>query len=83
MVEPVNDVPHHLAEVLEVKQQAGFVELGSGQRHPHLVVVPMRILALALVIPQVMARGKRIVNRDFEHAALGGSFPTGRSSSLA
>jgi hypothetical protein len=33
----------------------------------------MRVFALALVVAQVMACGKRIVNRYFEHASLGGS----------
>ena len=48
----------------------GFVELGSAQRHPHLVVVPMRILALSLVIAQVMACGERVFYRNFKHEIL-------------
>ena len=38
------------------------------ERDPHLVVVPVRILALALVVAQVVPRGETIVNRDLEHA---------------
>jgi hypothetical protein len=33
----------------------------------------VRILALALVVAQVMARGESVVNCNFEHASLSGS----------
>ncbi len=47
-----------------------YVQLGAGQRDPDFVIMPVRIFALALVIAQVMARGKSIVNSNFEHSFL-------------
>ena len=67
MVEALDDMPHDFAQVLEVEQQSGLVQFRAGQSDTNLVVVAVRILALALVVAQVMARGKRIFDRDFEH----------------
>src|ERR1022692_3340296 len=61
-----------LAQVFEIEQQAGLVEFGAGERDADLVVMAVRILALALVVAQVMSRGKSIVNRNFEHVPLSG-----------
>jgi hypothetical protein len=73
VIEPFYDVFHDLAQILEIEKETGFVQLGSSQRHPNLVVVAMRVFALALIIAQVMACSKRIVNGYFEHASLSGS----------
>src|SRR5208337_2930326 len=73
MVEAFDDVLHHFAEILEIEQQSGFVEFRARERDPDLVIVPVRIFTLALVVAQVMARRKRIVNCNFEHASLCGS----------
>jgi hypothetical protein len=42
------------------------------KRDADLVIMAVRIFALALVVAQVMSRGKGIVNRNFEHASLSG-----------
>src|SRR2546427_7601490 len=79
MIEPVNHMFQHLAQILEIEQQSGSVEFLACERHPHLVVVAMRVLTLALVVPQVMSRSKRIFDRDFEHEPLSGSWKTSQS----
>src|SRR5215471_7242028 len=58
---------HHVAQVLEIEQQARLIQITSGQGDPHLVVVSVRILALPLVIAQVVPRGERIFYRDLVH----------------
>src|SRR5580698_8762375 len=73
MIQAFDDVLHDLAEVLKIEEQTGLIQLGAGQRHADLVIVPVRILTLAFVVAQVMARRKRIVDRDFKHAFLSGS----------
>ena len=50
MVDAVDDRTHDVLQVLEVEQQPGRVELFSTQRDAHLVVVAVRVLALAFVI---------------------------------
>ena len=67
MVEPVNHMLHNFAQVLEIQEQSRFVEIFAGQRHPDLIVVSVRILALAFVVAKVVPRGKRIFYRNFEH----------------
>jgi len=42
----------------------------------------VRILALALVVAQVMSRGKRIFHRNFEHALLSGPCECRRDRNL-
>ena len=71
MVEPLNHVLHHFAQVLEIQQQTRLVEFPSSQSYPDLVIVPVRVLTLALVIAQVMPGSKRIFNRDFVHETSG------------
>src|SRR5439155_11942786 len=39
----------------------------AGERHPDLIVMPVRVLTLAPVIAQVVSGSKRIFNSDFEH----------------
>ena len=67
MVKSLNDMLHRLAQVLEIEQQSGPVQIFAGQGHADLIVVAVGLLALALVIAQVVACSKRIFNRDFEH----------------
>src|SRR5205814_10121047 len=67
VVQPINYEFHDFLQVFEVKQQSGPVQLRSAQRYTDFVVVPMRVLTLALVIPQIVARGKRIFYGDFVH----------------
>ena len=44
-----------------------MVELGALQRHLAAVVVPVHVLALAVIIAQGVAGGKRLFNRHFKH----------------
>src|SRR5438270_4504526 len=67
VIEPFDNVSHHFTQVLEIKQQPCFIEFGSRERNPDLVVVAVRIFALTLVIAQVVSRGECIFDRDFEH----------------
>src|ERR671930_487625 len=67
MIEPVDDMSDDLAQVLEVQQQTRFVQFLAGQRDPHLVVMSVRVLALAFVVAQIMACGKRVLDRDLKH----------------
>src|SRR5215472_13008633 len=70
MIQTINHVPHHFAQVFEIQQQASFVEFAAGQGHANLIVVAVRVLALSLIVPQVMPCGKRIFDGDFEHGPL-------------
>src|ERR1039458_1895740 len=72
VIEPIDNVLHHFAKVFEIEQETSLVQFSSGQRDPDLVVMAVRILALALVVAQIMSRGKSIVNRNFEHVPLSG-----------
>src|SRR5580692_12430919 len=67
VIEPLDRLFHDLTQFLEVEQQPGLVQFLAGERNPHLVIVPVRILTLALVIAQVMPGGKRIIYGNFEH----------------
>jgi len=69
MIEPLDDMLHHLAQIFEVEQQPSLVEFFAGQRDPDLIVVPMRVLTLPLVIAEVVSRGKRVFDSDFKHGA--------------
>jgi len=66
-VEPLDDMPHHLAQVFEIEQQPSLIEFLAGKRHPHLVVMAVRVFALSFVVAQVVPRGKRILDRDLVH----------------
>src|SRR5271167_1117999 len=67
MVQPLNGVLHHFAQLFEVDKQPGFVQFLARQRDPHLVIVSMRIFALTLVIAQVVPRRERVFHGNFEH----------------
>ena len=60
----------HLLEQLEVEQQAGLVERGAGQRDADLVVVAVRVLALAFVVAEIVAGGEICLHGDFIHRRL-------------
>jgi hypothetical protein len=70
VVDAVDHRAQHLLEQLEVQQQAGFVQFGPGQRDADLVVVPVRVLALALVIAKVVSGGETCLHGDFIHRRL-------------
>ena len=72
MVQAIDDLFHHLAQVLEIQKQTCRVEFLARKGYPDLVVVPMWVLALSLVAAQVVACGKLIFDGDFVHVALGG-----------
>ena len=61
------DRAQHLLEQLEVEQQTGLIELGAGQRHADLVVVAVRVLALAFVVAQIVAGGEICLHGNFKH----------------
>ncbi len=48
VVDAIDDRAHDVLEQFEVEQQAGGVELGSGQGDTDLVVVAVRVFALPL-----------------------------------
>src|SRR5580698_7163105 len=70
MIQPLDDVLHHLAQVFEVEQQPSLVEFLAGQRDPDFIVVAMRVLTLPLVIAEIVSGGKRIFDGDFEHGII-------------
>ena len=76
VIEPVDHMAASLPEVFKIQQQPGFVEFLARQGDPDLVIVSVRLLALAFVITQVVAGGKRIFNRDFEHETSAGEVMT-------
>jgi len=51
-------VLHHVFQVFEIEQQSGLVEFRAGKSHTDLVVVAVRVLALALVVAQVVSCGE-------------------------
>ena len=55
VVDAVDDRTHHLLQQLEIQQQPGCVQFPAPQRQADLVVVAMRILALAAVVARVMS----------------------------
>src|SRR5512146_2447128 len=69
VIEVVDHVLHDELEVLEVEEQAGVIKFAPGERHPDLVIMSVRVLALSLVIAQVMTCGKTVFYCDFVHYA--------------
>src|SRR4051812_21138373 len=67
MIKPLDDVLHDFSQIFEVEQQSGLVQLCPRQGDTDLVIMAVRVLALALVVAQVVPCGKRIVHGDFEH----------------
>src|ERR1019366_4609192 len=65
------EIVHHRAQnvlqVLEVQQQAGVVQGLAAEGDANPVVVSMGLLALAVIVAQVMSRGKGVFYSDFEH----------------
>ncbi len=67
MIETVNSVLHNVFQVFEIEQEAGLVEFGAGKGHTNLVIVAVRVLALALVVPQVVSCRECVIDCDFVH----------------
>jgi hypothetical protein len=67
VVEVVDDRAHDLLEELEVEEQAGFVEVFALEGNEDLVVVAVRILALATVVAEVVAGGEAGFYGYFKH----------------
>ena len=72
---------HDFFQILEIEQQPGFVEFRPGQGHPDLVIMSVRVLALAFVVAQVVSCGKRIFHGDFEHEPPGHPLHTSEKAS--
>ena len=67
MVEIVDGGAHDLLEELEVEQHPGFVELCADKGDEDLVVVAVRVLALAAIVAEVVAGGEPGFYGDFKH----------------
>ena len=72
VVEVVDGGAHDLLEEFEVEQHAGFVELLAYEGDEDLVVVAVRVLALATIVAEVVAGRKTGFYSNFEHDS---SFP--------
>jgi hypothetical protein len=53
--------------MFEVEEKTGLIELFAHKSDLHLVVMPVRILALAVVVAEVMARREAGLHCDFKH----------------
>src|ERR1035437_3351732 len=71
VVDASDDRTQRLLEQLEIEQKARRVEFSSGQGDTDLVVVPVRVLALALVVAKIMAGRKTSLHVDFKHRLFG------------
>ena len=67
VVEVVDDGAHDLLEELEVQQKAGFVEVFALEGDEDLVVMAVRVLALATIVAEVVAGRKAGFYSYFEH----------------
>src|ERR1035441_1858233 len=67
VVDAVDDRTQHLVEQLEIEQEASLVQRGPGQGDADLIVMPVRVLALALVVAQIVAGGETGLHGDFIH----------------
>jgi hypothetical protein len=67
MVEVFDDGAHHLFEELEVEEQTSFVEVFTLEGDEDLVVVAVRILALATIVAEVVAGGETGFYGYFKH----------------
>src|ERR1039458_47663 len=54
-------------DIRTIEQQAGLVEFSARQGHTNLVIVAVRVLALALVIAQVVSGGECVFDSNFVH----------------
>src|SRR2546422_11024117 len=69
MIESADDLANRMFQVREVAKQADPIQLRPFHGDPHAIIVPMRILTLALVAPQGMPGGKRLFHADLEHGS--------------
>ena len=58
---------HNVFQIFEIEQQAGLVELGTGEGHTNLVIMAVRVLALAFVVAQVVPGGECVFHSYFVH----------------
>ncbi len=56
-----------MLQIPEIQQQSRTVQRLAAQRNPYLIVMPVRILALPLVIPQIVPRRKPALHCHFIH----------------
>src|SRR5438270_3027132 len=82
MIQTFDHVLHYLPEIFEIEQQACLVEFGARESDPNLVVMAVRVFALAFVIAQVMACRKCVFHRDFEHVPRRSAVNTGLPCAL-
>src|SRR6185437_8419846 len=50
-----------------IQQQPSLIQFLTAQRHPHLVVVPVRILALAPIVAKIVSGGEPALHGNFIH----------------
>jgi hypothetical protein len=67
MVEVVDDRAHDLLEEFEVEEEASLVEVFALEGDEDLVVVAVRVFALATVVAEVVAGGEAGFYGYFEH----------------
>jgi hypothetical protein len=67
VVEVFDDGAHDLLEEFEVEEQAGLVEVFTLEGDEDLVVVAVRVLALASIVAEVVAGGEAGFYSYFKH----------------
>jgi hypothetical protein len=67
VVEVIDYGAHDLLEELEVEEQTGFIEVFALEGDEDLVVVTVRILALATIVAEVVAGRKAGFYGYFKH----------------
>jgi hypothetical protein len=67
MVQVLDDGTHNLFEQLEVEKEAGFVKVFAPEGDENLIVMAVRVLALAAIIAEVVAGGKTGFYSYFKH----------------
>ena len=67
MVQIFDRAAHQPLDIHEIHQQPGRIQLLARDRHPHLIVVAMHVLALALVIAQRVSGREALFHGNFKH----------------
>src|SRR5713101_4045386 len=67
VIERLDDLAQRRLQMEEIGEQPDGIELRAFHGYPHAIVVPVRILALALVPAQCVARRKRLFHADVKH----------------
>ncbi len=67
MIDALDHRAHHLLEQLEIQQKAGLIQRSSGQGHADLIVMAVRIFALAAIVAEIVAGGEVGLYGDLVH----------------